>query len=189
MHKKIIEKIMASQSKERVTYFNAVIVQLEHDGRFESQGNIIFTVLKDVIPDTPIYLDADDFADLLYDFIRYNNNSIRQIMFSQSYLRDARAMRSVTGHFITQVVALSFEKEEKGEIDMGELSVHKLTWPYRDTDVLDPDDDPEEWLAAVKRSEDWSKLQKEDRRKSGLSRIDDKAMALFKKNSDKKDAG
>ncbi len=185
MHRKIIEKTMSALPKDRQDYFQRIIGQLERDSRFEGQGNIVYTILKDVIPDSPIYLDSDEFVDLLFDFIRYNTPGIRKVMYSRQYIHDAHVMRAITGNFVSQVVARSFDKEEKGEVDTGALSVHKLTWPYRDTDVYDPDDDPEEWLAAINRSEEWKAEQRVDRRKSGLSRIDDKAMAKFKENRDK----
>ncbi len=171
---------MAALEKTRLDYFQGVIAQMEQDKRFEQQGNIIFTILKDVIPDTPIYLDPDDFVELLFDFIRFNNSGIQKIMYSRQYIHDPRLLRTVTGTLIQQVIALSFDKhEDDGETDTSDLNVHKLTWPYRDTDVLDPDEEPDEWLAAIDRSEKWKAEQKVDRRKSGLARIDDKAMALF----------
>lgn len=187
MHKKIIEKTMSGLAKDRQDYFQSIIRYLEKDPRMVEQENVVFTILKDVIPDTPTYLDADEFVDLLIDFIRYNKPGIRNLMYSRSYIHDPHVMRTITGNFIQQVVVRSFDKHEKGDIDTGDLSVHKLTWPYRDTDVLDPDDDPDEWLAAIKRSEAWKKEQKVDRRKSGLSRIDDKAMALAKEKKDKEE--
>ncbi len=183
MHRKIIAGAMAAIDKDRRDYFQAVIARLEQDKRFERQGNIVFSILKNVIADVPVYLEPDEFAELLFDFIRYNNPAIRKLMYSRRYVHDPKAMRAITGNFITQVIARSFDKEEKGEIETGDPSVHKLTWPYRDTDVLDPEDDPDEWQKAVDRSQEWARRQKTDRRKSGLSRIDDKAMELFKKNN------
>jgi len=178
---------MNGLSKERQDYFQNIIRHLEKDSRIASQENVIYTILKDVMPDTPTYLEADEFIDLLFDFIRYNKPGIRNLMYSHSYIHDHHVMRTITGNFIQQVVVRSFDKHEDGDIDTGDLSVHKLTWPYRDTDVLDPDDDPDEWLAAIKRSETWKKEQKIDRRKSGLSRIDDKAMALAKEIKEKEE--
>lgn len=186
MHRKIINKAIASLAKDKKTYFETVASQLERDARFENQGNIVFTILKDVIPDTPIFLDKEEFVELMFDFIRYNSVGIRGLLYSRQYIHDPRTLRTITGNFISQVIDRSLEKHELGEIETDDLSVHKLTWPYRDTDVLDPDDDPDEWLAAIQRSEAWKREQKVDRRKSGLSRIDDKAMALMTEKNEKK---
>jgi len=186
LHRKIIEKTIASLPKDKMGYFEAVARQLENDARFEHQGNIVFSILKDIIPDTPIYLDKDEFVDLLFDFIRYNNPAIRGVMYSRPFIHDPHVLRTVSVNLISQIIARSLEKHELGEIETDDPSVHKLTWPYRDTDVLDPDDDPEEWLAAIQRSELWKREQKVDRRKSGLSRIDDKAMALMTERNDRK---
>lgn len=176
---------MNGLAKDRLDYFQNIIICLEKDPRIVSQENVIFSILKDIIPDTPIYLDANEFVDLLIDFIRYNKPGIRNLMYSRSYIHDPHVMRTITGNFIHQVAVRTLDKHEKGDVDTKNLSVHKLTWPYRDTDVLDPDDDPDEWLAAINRNENWKAQQKVDRRKSGLSRIDDKAMALFEENKEK----
>ena len=58
-------------------------------------------------------------------------------------------LRDISAEFVHQVVKLSLEIQECGEIQESKLSVHKLTWPYRDTDVADPEDDPDEWAEAV----------------------------------------
>ena len=187
MHRQIIAKTLASLDKDRLAYFEPIVRKLEQDSRSGDQGNLVFTILKDVLPDTPPYLDSDEFIDLLFDFIRYNNSQLRGILYSPQFIHNPQVLRRITGTFISQVAARSLEKHEEGDIDSGELSVHKLTWPYRDTDVLDPDEDPDEWLAAINRSEEWKLQQKVDRRKSGLSRIDDKAMALYKEKKDKLD--
>lgn len=185
MHKKIIASTMAALSKDHLNYFQAVVARLERDRRTERRSNVVYTILKDIMPDCPIYLEQEEFVDLLFDFIDNNGGDIRNIMYSHRFIHHPQALRRVTGKLLQQIFALSFDKHERGEIDTGDPSVHKLTWPYRDTDILDPDEEPDQWQAAVSRSEEWKSRNKTDRRKHGLSRIDDQAMEKLRQKSEK----
>ncbi len=176
MHKKIIEKALGQLDADRATYFGAIVNKLEEDKRIENTANIVFTVLKDVITDLPIYLDQKELINLLLQFIDRNYHRIKKVIYDPAFIHDPSSLREVTGEFVHQVVKLSLEKHEKGEIEEAKRSVHKLTWPYRDTDVVDPEEDPEEWSAAIARSQKWlAENGGVDRRKSGAARIDDMA--------------
>jgi len=101
---------------------------------------------------------------------------LRKALYDPKFIHDPSSIRNVTGEFIHQVVKLSLEKHENGEIEEFQLSVHKLTWPYRDTDVVDPDEEPEAWSEALAKNEKW-RLENGgvDRRRSGAARIDELA--------------
>ncbi len=176
MHKKIIEKALGNLSADRATYFGAIVNRLEEDKRIENNANLVYSVLKDVIDDLPIYLDQKELINLLLEFTNKKYHTLKKALYDPEFVHDPSSIRSVTGEFVHQVVKLSFEKHENGEIEEAQLSVHKLTWPYRDTDVVDPEDEPEEWSEAVARSQKWlAEHGGVDRRNSGAARIDDMA--------------
>jgi len=96
--------------------------------------------------------------------------------YGRAFVKDPGVVRSMTATFIRQSIDLSLEKHGLGEIETGELSVHKLSWPYRDTDVTDPDEEPDAWSEALAKSEEWRRRNPgKDRRQSGHARIDDMA--------------
>jgi hypothetical protein len=183
VHKKIIEKALGQLDAERATYFGAVVNKLEEDKRIENTANVVYTVLKDVISDLPIYLEQKVLINLLIQFTDGNFHRIKKVMYDPAFIHDPTTIRDVTGEFVHQVVKLSLEKHENGDIDAAELSVHKLSWPYRDTDVVDPEDEPEEWSEALARSQKWlAENGGVDRRKSGAARIDDLASEKAKED-------
>jgi len=89
-------------------------------------------------------------------------------------------LRDMSADFVHQVVKLSLEMHESGEIQESKLSVHKLTSPYRDTDVADPEDDHDEWAEDVAKNQKWIERGGVDRRRSGTARIDDVATNIAK---------
>lgn len=169
---KIIETALSRLDGERAAYFGDVARRLEEDPRAQPNANIVYTVLKDVMAELPIYLDKGELIDLLLKFTGDNYQRIRQIMFDREFVHDPASIRAVTGDFILQVVDMSLEKNDTGEQPHG---VHKLTWPYRETDVVDPEGDPEAWAEALAKSETWRRQHGEDRRRSGTARIDEVA--------------
>ena len=111
-----------------------------------------------------------------------NYSNLKTALYDPEFVRQPSSLRTVTGAFVHQVVKLSLRKHDDGEIQETELSVHKLTWPYRDTDVVDPEEEPEAWAEAVSKNEKW-RLENGgvDRRSSGASRIEDLANKATKK--------
>ncbi len=176
MHKKIIEKTLAKLAPDRASYFGAVANMLEQDGRIENNANLVYSVLKDVMADLPVYLEKKELIDQLLEFTDKNYQHLKVALYDPEFIHDPTSIRSVTGAFIHQVVKLSLEKHENGEIEEAQLSVHKYSWPYRDTDVVDPEEEPDAWAEAVAKSEKW-RLENGgvDRRSSGAARIDDVA--------------
>jgi|GEM_PF-445214 len=179
VHKKMIEGALRQLSTDRANYFGDVANTLEKDARTEADANMAFSVLRDVMIDLPIYIDKSDLIDMLFDFIDKNHSGLRNVMYSPSFVHDPSIMRTVTGLFVHDVVNKTLEMAEAGDPDSPELSVHKLTWPYRETDVIDPDDEPEEWAAAVTKADNWDGV---DRRASGVARIDDVAAENVREN-------
>ncbi|MHA1598890.1 MAG: hypothetical protein ACTSV1_09225 [Alphaproteobacteria bacterium] len=182
MHRKIIEGGLRQLSTERAAYFGDLAGALESDARCEGNANMVFTVVRDIMVDLPIYLEKDELLDLLFGFIDSHHDDLRDIMFSPGFIRDASCLRRVTGLFVHLVVTRTLEKQETIATDDNDLSVHKLTWPYRDTDVIDPDEEPDAWDVAVEKAANWDG---DDRRASGAARIDDMAAEKARKKEDK----
>jgi len=174
VHKQIIVKALAHLDPDRAAYFGAVASKLEEDARIENIANLVFVVLKDVMTELPLYLDEKELINQLIEFTDKNYQGLKAALYDPKFIHDPSSIRSVTGPFVHQIVRISLEKYDNGEVEEDHLSVHKYTWPYRDTDIADPDDEPDEWAAALNKSEKW-RLEHGgvDRRSSGAARIDD----------------
>lgn len=174
VHKKIIEKSLNKLDPDRATYFSAIAKRLEGDERIEDNANMVFSVLKDVMAELPVYLDEKELIEQLLEFTDNNHERLKVALFDPQFIRDPSSLRSVTGAFVHQIIKLSLQKHDNGEFEEAPLSVHKYTWPYRDTDIIDPDDEPDEWAAAAAKSEKWRQQNDGvDRRQSGPARIDE----------------
>jgi len=180
MHKKIIDNALSLLDPERATYFGSIANSLEEDKRIDDNRNIIYSILKDTMVELPIYLDKKEFIALLLDFTNTNYHRIQRVLFDPDFVRNPAMLRDISAEFVHQVVKLSLEMHESGEIQESKLSVHTLTWPYRDTDVADPEDDPDEWAEAVEKNQKWMESGGIDRRRSGTARIDDVATDIAK---------
>lgn len=161
---------------DRASYFGAVANKLNEDPRIENNANLVFSVLKDVMSELPLYLEENELINQLLEFTNNNYSSLKDSLYDPEYVRRPSSLRKVTGTFVHQIVKISLKKLDDGEIEETKLSVHKLTWPYRDTDVVDPDDEPEAWAEALSKNEKW-RLENGgvDRRSSGAARIEDMA--------------
>lgn len=179
MHKKIIEKALGNLDADRATYFGGIVTKLEEDKRIEDTANVVYTVLKDVMADLPTYLEQKALINLLLDFTNRHFHRLKKVLYDPDFVRDPSILREVTGEFVHQVVKLSLEMHDSGEIQESKRSVHKLTWPYRDTDVFDPEEDEDEYAEALARSQKWlAENGGVDRRGSGTARIDDMATEI-----------
>lgn len=184
MHKKIIEKALNKLDPDRATYFSSIANRLEEDARIENNANMVFSVLKDVMADLPIYLHEKELIKQLLEFTENNHHSLKVALFNPKFIRDPSSIRSVTGAFVHQIVKLSLQKHDNGDFEEASLSVHKYTWPYRDTDIIDPDDDPDKYEAAAAKNEKWKREHGGiDRRQRGPARIDE----ITAKKADKAD--
>jgi len=182
VHKKIIEGGLSQLSTDRAAYFGDIANSLEGDMRAEDNANMVYSVLRDVMVDLPIYLDRSDLIDLLFEFIDDHYKELRDVMYDPGFIHDPSILRRVTGLFVHLVVNKTLEKQESIGADDRKLSVHKLTWPYRDTDLIDPDEEPDAWDEAVAKSADWDGVE---RRKSGAARVDDMAADKLQENERK----
>ena len=140
MHKRIVETVLARLDEEKAGYFNAIVSRLEEDPRIERFPNIIFLVLKETMELVPAYLDKGEFIDALIDFCKANLSGLRGKIYNKEFVYDSACMREITGQFVNIIVDLTLQKHQQGEIDGGDPSVQRYTWPYRASDLIDPDD-------------------------------------------------
>lgn len=175
MHRKIIEAALQGLEGKRASYFTDIANRLDQNPKIEPMANMVFTVLGDVMGELPIYLEAAELIGLLLEFTAENKERLHRTMYSPGFAENPKIIHAITGEFIVRVVAVTMDEhgELAEETDHGHKQ--KLTWPYRDTDVVDPEDDPEAWGEAVSKAEAWRQSHGTDRRRRGAGRIDQMA--------------
>lgn len=184
MHEKIIEKALSRLEGDRASYFGVIVRRLEEDRRMEGRANLVYSVLKDVMAELPLYLEPKELITLLLAFTDEHYGALKQALYDPGFVRAPSSLRTVTRLFVLQVADMALERHRSGEIDeeADKLSVHKYTWPYRATDLIDPEEAPEAWAEAIARSQQWVRDNGGvDRRGAGLARIDEVASELAKK--------
>ena len=70
-----------------------------------------------------------------------NRQALQTKMFSRSYIYNPDSMLTVTGPFINALTERTMELYQQESISVTEEKVKKFTFPYREEDVADPDDD------------------------------------------------
>lgn len=173
MHKKIIEKALAALDTERAAYFGTVATLLENDNRTHDKANLVYSVLKDVMAHLPIYLEERELVNQLFDFTDSNYQSLKKALYDPKFISDPASLKTVTNTFVHQIVSVSLEKHENGEFEDIKLSEHQYSWPYRDTDIVDRDDDPEGWEEALEKNQQWLEKGGVDRRSPRTPMIDE----------------
>lgn len=141
MHRQIINPVLESLEGKRARYFSDLVARVENDPRTDRYPNIVFLLLKETMALLPVYLDKGEFLDALFDFVGRNHAAMEEIIFDKDYIYDPAHLQDVTNAFVVEVVNLTLEHYETGDIDTGEPAVRKYTWPYRAEDLIDPDDD------------------------------------------------
>lgn len=143
MHKRIVLQALKGLDAERAGYFSEMAKRLEENPRTSDISNLVFLCLRDVMVDVPIYLEKPNFEALFISFVEDNQIAIQRQIFDTRFVFDASILREVTGAFVNDVIARCVELYEAGEIASEERSVQKFTWPYRLTDLVDPEDEDE----------------------------------------------
>lgn len=147
MHRQIVTSILEGMDKDRAGYFNAVVDKIEKDPRTEKHSNYVFLLLKETMTLLPIYLEKPEFINILFQFVQDNRNLVKGIIFDKEYAYDQSVLKPVTNEFVVVVVAKTLEHYEKGDIETGEGTHKKFTFPYRIEDLIDPDADDEESIS------------------------------------------
>ncbi len=141
MHRRMINPILENMDGERAGYFTDVVAKLENDPRTHKNPNFVFLLLKETMALLPVHLDKADFINTLFAFIAKHHRAMEKVVFDQDYIYDQSMLKEVTNDFVIDVVDLTMQRYQQGEIDGGEPSVQKYTWPYRAEDLVDPDDE------------------------------------------------
>jgi hypothetical protein len=126
---------------EAAGYFSDIIVRLTQDVRTEALPNLVFTTLKHSMNMLPNYLNQEEFIKILFEFVTDNRQALQTKMFSRSYIYNPDSMLTVTGPFINALTERTMELYQQESISVTEEKVKKFTFPYREEDVADPDDD------------------------------------------------
>lgn len=144
LHRKLIEPALAALEGERASYFAQVVQRLEEDPRVEVAPNLVFLVLKEIMPLCPTYLPVRELDDRLLEFVAVNQMRINRVIFDPAFVErpDGHAgMRELGGEFINQILTATFKKLDRGEIGSGENKVYRFSadddpadFPYRDDD-------------------------------------------------------
>ena len=144
LHRRMIETTLTSLEGERANYFAQVLQRLDEDPRVELAPNIIFLVLKEILPLCPTYLSARELVDRLLEFVAVNQVRISRAIFDPAYLEDPKGkseMRKIGGEFINQILSATLKKMNAGELNTNERQVYRFSsdedpsdFPYRDED-------------------------------------------------------
>jgi hypothetical protein len=144
LHRRMIETTLTSLEGERANYFAQVLQRLDEDPRVELAPNIIFLVLKEILPLCPTYLSARELVDRLLEFVAVNQVRINRAIFDPAYLEDPKGkseMRKIGGEFINQILSATLKKMNAGELNTNERQVYRFSsdedpsdFPYRDED-------------------------------------------------------
>ena len=141
MHKRIVDKALKTLDAERANYFNDVVGYLEDLPKTQDFPNLVYLSLKDILDIAPIYIEKKAFALLLLKFVSHHQGQLQQIIYDKEYLYDPNCLRKVTKLLIDAIVDQTIQGYEDGLIETGEAVVQKYTYPYRATDLVDPDDE------------------------------------------------
>lgn len=162
MHRRIVNPVLENLDKERAGYFIDVVQRIEADPRTQRFPNYVFQLLKDTIPLLPAYLDKKELVEMVFAFVTAHQGAMKRRMYSADFARHPEILNAVTGPFVTAVVERTLQAHDAGEIDTGELSHKKFTWPYRAEDLVDPDD--EDAVAALKERPTYTGQERRKRR-------------------------
>jgi len=141
VHKRIAEQALAGLKDEQATYFADIIHEVAEDPRTQDFPNMMFMVLRNTIAMLPTYLPRRELIERLFAFVQINKAKLSRTMFSKEFVTNEKILREVTDLFVDEVVSVSLQRYEKGEIDSGEVRVHKVSWPYNNVDFPFEDDD------------------------------------------------
>ena len=143
-HRSIVEPTLKRLPQDQADYFNKIIDRVAKDPRIETIANKVYLTLKETVSILPIYLPEREFVELLFRFINLHNAQINRIIYSAEFIANPASLQRVTNIFVQAVVDATMEHYEKGSIDTGEQTFHRVSWPYYDDDFPYVDDDDED---------------------------------------------
>jgi len=144
LHRKLIEPALEKLEGERAGYFAKVLTRLDEDPRVDVAPNLVYVMLKEIIPLCPTYLPVRELVDRLLEFVAVNQVRLNKALFDPTYVDGSAKvpeMGKIGAEFINQILTATFMKFQNGEIDTGEPKVLRYSsdddpdeFPYRDDD-------------------------------------------------------
>lgn len=141
VHKRIAERVLDGLKDEKATYFSDIIHDVAEDVRTNEIPNIVFMVLRNTIPLLPTYLPKQELIERLFGFIETHMADLKRSLFSKEFVTNELVLREVTDLFVEEIVTVALHRYQKGELDSGEVRVHRVSWPYDEIDFPFEDDD------------------------------------------------
>ena len=138
LHRKLVEPALARLEGERASYFSRVVTRLDEDPRVDVAPNLVYVILREVIPLCPTYLPVRDLVDRMMQFVAVNQTRLNQALFDPEYVDGTQVqpdVRRMAGEFVNQILAATFDKFRAGEIETGEPKVYRFS----------PGDDPSDF--------------------------------------------
>jgi len=144
LHRKLIEPALQRLEGERAGYFAQVLNRLDEDPRVDVAPNLVYVMLREVMPMCPTYLPVRELVDRLLEFVAINQVRLNRALFDPALVDGSQKepeMQKIGGEFINQILTTTFKKFHDGEIDTGEPKVLRYSshddpdsFPYRDDD-------------------------------------------------------
>ena len=145
LHRKLIEPALAQLEGERAGYFARVLQRLDEDPRVDVAPNLVFLVLKDILPLCPIYLPARELVDRLLEFVAVNQARLNRAIFDPAYVEEGGEpdeLKRIGGEFVSQVLHVTLQRYGEGELVTDEPRVYRFDansdpddFPYSDEDL------------------------------------------------------
>ena len=140
-HRAIVEPTLKRLPQEQAAYFYKIVDTVAKDPRTDAIGNKLYLTLKETISVLPIYLPEQEFIDLLFRFVDKHSTHIDKIIYSAEFVVSPTALKQITNVFVQAVVDATMIHYDKGTIDTGEQTFHRVSWPYYDDSFPYIDDD------------------------------------------------
>lgn len=144
LHRKLIEPVLAQLEGERASYFGQVLQRLDEDKRVEVAPNLVFLVLKEIMPLCPTYLPVRELVDRLMEFVAVNQARLNRAIFDPEFVESNKhrsAFGEIGGEFINQILTATFMRLESGKISERQQAVYRFSadddpddFPYQDED-------------------------------------------------------
>ncbi len=144
IHRRILNTALGALDEETAAYFTRVAERIDEDPRTGKAPNLVYLVLADTVRCLPTYLEQRELVNRLFRFIDNHHGRLNKVIFSPEYLENKDALRAITGDFVAEIVEAALVLYERGEIDSGEATVHRITFdesgvavgdfPYEDMD-------------------------------------------------------
>jgi len=145
LHRKLIEPALAQLKGERAGYFARVLQRLDEDPRVDVAPNLVFLVLKEILPLCPTYLPARELVDRLLEFVAVNQARLNRAIFDPAYVEERgepEELRRIGGEFVSQVLNVTLQRFGDGELSTDEPRVFRFDadsdpddFPYSDDDL------------------------------------------------------